>query len=266
MRKTISFVVFLCFIYFSSITPLIAAQALTDGDCLGYTSFDYFRQSPGGYDPSNQMDGQLCASLCSKVWMPLAGVVLKRYCLCAYEQDRPAIQSIDKVPNELCDKSDEYVRYYSGKVIHPIVGLTLKSQKEEVSVDEEVRFDVSINSGEEVEFSIDFGDGGDPTEWSTDMTAKHKYFAPGYYMVVVFARQPQYLMRSTVSEVTYIRVIAELLNENIHFKCPKVVEPGDPAFCNLTITSGQRIEMSVDFGDGSGAPFIPIPGKFFIFI
>ena len=263
MQKTTGLVIFCCVVYFSTITPIIVAQVLSDGDCLGYTSFDYFRQSPGGYDPSNEMNGELCASLCSKVWMPFAGVVLKRHCLCAYEQDMSAIESIEKVAIDLCDTSDEYVRYYRGKVIHPIVGLAIKAQREEVTIDEEIAFDLSVNSGEEIEFSVDFGDGSDPTDWGYEMQAKHKYFVPGRYMVVVFARQPQHLMRPTITEVTYIRVIGELHNENVNFKCPKVVEPGDSAFCNLSISSGQRLQLSVDFGDGSPAPFIPLPGNSF---
>ena len=213
------------------------------------------------YDPEKEMDGQLCASLCSNVWMPFAGVVLKKHCLCAYEHDRTAIESIERVDDAFCEKSDEYVRFYKGKVIHPIVGLAIKSRVEEAHIDEEVSFDLSIISGDEVEFSVDFGDGIDPTDWSGDLEVKHKYYVPGHHMVVVFARQPQHLMRPIRSEVTYIRIISEVINENINFDCPRVVEPGDPAYCNLTITNGHQLQMSLDFGDGSPANWMPLPGQ-----
>ncbi|CAG2103799.1 unnamed protein product, partial [Medioppia subpectinata] len=253
------FAIFVCLVYIFSLTPILSAQVLTDGDCLGYASFDYFRQSPGGYDSADRMDGQLCAALCAKVWMPYAGVVKHQHCLCAYEHDRPNIEAIDKVSAELCDRSDEYVRYYEGKVMHPIVALAIKGSAEEAAVDQEVSFEVSVGSGEEVEYSVDFGDGTDPTDWSPTMTHQHRYFMPGQYMVVVFARQPEHLNRRVLSEITYIHVTSELVTENIHFKCPKVVEPGDPALCNLTVNAGQRMEMTVDFGDGSPAVPIPLP-------
>lgn len=251
-----------CLVFFSAITPIIVAQ-LSDGDCLGYTSFDYFRQSAGLYDPEKEMDGLLCASLCSRVWMPFAGVVLKKHCLCAYEHDRTAIESIERVDNSLCDNSDEYVRFYKGKVILPIAGLAIKSRRAEARIDEEIVFDVSILSGDEVEFSVDFGDGTDPTEWSGGLEVKHKYFVPGHYMAVVFARQPHHLMRPIRSDFTHIRITSEVINENVNFDCPRVVEPGDAAFCNLTITNGHQLQMSLDFGDGSPANWIPLPGQFY---
>jgi len=260
MENKIGLVIFCCVIYFSTITPLILAQTLSDGDCLDYQSFDFFRQSPGGYDSSKEMDGKLCSALCANVWMPYAGVVAKKHCLCAYEHDRASIENIDKVPNELCDTSDDYTRYFQGKVMHPIVGLAIRPSADEPNVEDEVTFDISITSGEDVEFSVDFGDGTDPTQWKPETEVKHRYYVPGRYMVVVYARQPEYLKRRIASEIAYVQVMSELQNENIIFKCPRVVEPGDAALCNLTITSGQRLEMTVDFGDGSASPIIPLAG------
>jgi hypothetical protein len=260
MSNKTGFLILFCVIYFSAITPIILAQILSDGDCLDYTSFDFFRQSPGGYDSSMEMDGKLCTALCANVWMPYAGVVSKRHCLCAYEHDRAAIENIPKVNSELCDTSDDYTRYFEGKVIHPITDLSISPSSEETQVDEEVNFDISIGSGEDVEFSVDFGDGTDPTEWSSETGIKHRYYVPGHYMIAVYARQPAYLKRRVVSEISWIQIITELQNENVEFNCPRVVEPGDPVLCNLTITSGQRLEMSVDFSDGSSSPLISLPG------
>ena len=251
-------VILICLVYFSSITPILI-NALSDGDCLGYRSFDFFRHSPGNYHSKNQIDGQLCASLCSDAAMPHAGVVGKRHCLCAYESH--SIQDIEIVPTELCQSSDDYTRYYQGKVIHPVTGLAIKPSKTKAKVEETIEFEISIVTGVDVEYSIDFGDGSEPTEWDSGTIKKHSFYQTGKYMVAVYAKQHQRFHRRIMSEYVWVDIVSKIHKKSVNFKCPKVVEPGDSTLCNLTVNNGHDLQMAISYGDETEAVNFNLPGK-----
>lgn len=239
------------------------AQDVFNGDCLDFQAFDYFRYSPGiGYDPLKGIDGPQCAELCSESAMPHAGVVLNKYCLCAREAEIEAIKSIAKVTSELCKQSDDYVKYYKGKSKNTIENLSVKPNPEVAVIDQEVLFDIS-SSNTDIEYSLDYGDGSDHTEWSSANALRHRYYMSGTFVISVHARlteRPQ----QVITEKSSIRIEGEVMNDNVQMTCPTVVEPGDLVDCNITITMGTQLTMKMDFGDGVTTAMIDLPGKLIV--
>lgn len=257
-RAIISFLT--CLVIKSVLIPNVSA--LSDGDCLGYAAFDIFRHSPGGYEPGQELSGKLCAGLCSGEAMPYAGLVGKDICLCAFSHDLPSIEAIEQVPSEYCDTGEDYTRFYEGRVIHPVSGLSIKtSSSEYAKAGDQIEFEIELLTGVDVKFTVDFGDGSPTTEWSETTIYKHKYYIPGDYMVAVYAKQAPELRRQIRSEYTMVKIIEEVNEDHVSFKCPKVVEPGDSAHCNLTIISGHGLETTVNFGDGNPPVKYPLPGN-----
>lgn len=235
-------------------------QEVINGDCLDYQAFDYFRYSPGiGYDPLKGVDGPQCAQLCSESSMPHAGVVAGKYCLCARDSELDAIKSIGKVHQDLCKSNDDYVGYYRGKARNKIEKLAVKLDKDVASIDEEVYFELSSSSSD-VEYSLDYGDGSDHSEWSAANALRHRYYMSGTFVVQVHARlaeKPQ----NVLTEIASIRIEAEVQSDNLHMTCPTVLEPGELIDCNVTITMGTQLAMKMDFGDGVHTPLMNLPGK-----
>lgn len=234
---------------------------LSNGDCLDFDAFNYFRHSPGfGYDPDKGIDGFECSKLCSDSNMPHAGLVQNRYCLCARESSFEEIRGIAKVTDELCTTTDYYVRYYRGELKQKISGLSVKPNKDSALISEEVFFELTATN-DNVEFSVDFGDGSDASEWSISSSLKHQYFMSGMFTVTVNARlanKPEEI----ALEVASIRIQAEIQNENLQVHCPTVVEPFDNVDCNITLVSGTQMQMKMDFGDGYYSNFTNLPGLF----
>ena len=241
------------------VTNVVVGQEMLNGNCLDYPAFEYFRYSPSlNYDPKKGIDGQQCALLCSESSMQHAGVVAMKYCLCAPDVDFDLIRSIAKVTDELCKENDDYLAYYRGKERNKIENLFIKSNKEVAIVYEEIYFEIS-SSNVNIEYSLDFGDGSDHTEWSTANTLQHRYYMSGTFVVNVHARLTE-KPEEVVTEITSIKIEAELQNDNVQMTCPTVVEPGDVADCNVTVTVGTQLQMKMDFGDGIFTPLINLPG------
>ena len=254
------FKVFIVCVLFSQLIFDIHGQDVINGDCLDYPAFEYFRYSPSlGYDPLKGVDGPQCAQLCSESAMPNAGVVAKKYCLCARDTELEAIKSIPKVTNELCTQSDDYVSYFRGKSKNKIENLAVKPDKEVAVIDEEVYFELS-SSNTDVEYSLDYGDGSDHTEWSSANALRHRYYMSGTFVINVHARTLTGKPKNVVSEMASIKIEGEVQNENVHMACPTVVEPGDLVDCNITVTVGTQLQMKMDFGDGVFTPMINLPG------
>ena len=238
----------------------VQAQDLLNGDCLDFQAFDYFRYSPNfGYDPVGGISSDDCMRLCTESSYPHAGLVNSKYCLCAPESEIQIIKSIAKVTAELCKQSDEYLTYYKAKPKNSIKNLALKADKDVLMLDEEVRFDL-YSEGLDIEYSVDFGDKSDRTEWSTANTLKHHYYMTGLFNPKIYARQT-HSKHIVVEELTTILVQKEIQPENVQMVCPPVVEPGDVSVCNVTITMGTLLQMKIDFGDGISTSLTNIPGK-----
>lgn len=233
---------------------------ISSGDCLDYHAFDYFRHSPSfGYDPDKGIDGAQCARLCSESNMPHAGLVMKRYCLCARDSEYPNIKSIAKVADELCTNSDYYVRYFPGVIKKKIHKLSIRPSKDTALTVEDVYFELSV-ANTNVEYSLDFGDGSDRTEWSVSSLIKHQYYISGLFTVTVYARlhdNPKEVAR----EITTIKIHSEIQNENVQVDCPGVLEPYDNVDCNITMFTGTDLQMKMDFGDGYFTNLTNLPGK-----
>lgn len=254
-------------LFFCALTLLGApsrAQDLLSGDCLDFQAFDYFRYSPNfGYDPIGGISSDDCMRLCTESSYPHAGLVNEKYCLCAPESEIQIIKSIAKVTAELCKTSDEYLTYYKAKPKNSIKNLSLKPDKDVLMLDEEVLFDL-YSEGLDIEYSVDFGDKSDRTEWSTANTLKHRYYMTGTFIPRIYARQT-HSKHIVVEELTTISVQKEIQQENVQMVCPPVVEPGDVSVCNVTIMMGTLLQMKIDFGDGISSPLTNIPGKFCCF-
>ncbi len=248
-----------CLVFLCSLVVPSLGQDVVNGDCLDFQAFDYFRYSPGiGYDPFKGIDGPQCAELCSESSMPHAGVVLNKYCLCAREAELEAIKSIAKVTGELCRTSDDYVKYFRGKSKNKIENLSVRPNPEVAVIDQEVLFDIS-SSNTNIEYSLDYGDGSDHTEWSSANALRHRYYMSGTFVISVHARlteRPQ----QVVTEKSSIRIEGEVQNDHLNMTCPTVVEPGDLVDCNITISMGTQLTMKMDFGDGISTAMIDLPG------
>lgn len=237
-------------------------QDIGNGDCLDFSAFNYFRFSPVlTYDPNEGIGGVECAQLCTASTLPHAAVVLKKYCLCARDDDLAAIKAIAKVTDELCDQSDHYVRYYQGTRSNRVEKLSLKADRERAEINEEVTFDLSVANGADVEYSLNYGDGSDSTEWSTANTLRHRYLCSGLFTPKVSARLIN--QRSVMAtEIGTIRIQKAVNSDNINLECPTVVEPGENVDCNVTVRLGTELQMKMDFGDGTFTKWINLPGEY----
>lgn len=256
MSNIVKIVLLLC-----QLVSVTIGQDVLNGDCLDFQAFEYFRYSPGQwYDPMKGIDGIRCAQLCSDSLMPHAGVVARKYCLCSRESEFDAIKTIPKVTGELCQRSDDYVAYYRGKAQNKVKKLKVKADKEIAVIDEEVFFELS-SGNPDIEYSLDFGDGSDHSEWSAANELRHRYYMSGTFVVTVYARIAD-KPKTLVTEMTTITIEGEVKNDNVLMACPTVVEPGDMVDCNLTLAMGTKMQMTMDYGDGVYTPMINLPGMF----
>lgn len=237
------------------------ARLAIDGDCLDSQSFDIFRYSPyATYDPNKWIDGRECARICSESLLPHAGVVGKKYCLCAADSALEEIKTIPKVNGKLCDDTDYYLRYYRGEPKGKIEKLTIKFRKEYHFIEEEVFVDLTTISNGNVEYLVDFGDGSDLLDWSPSTSIKHTYFLSGTYTITVQARlidKPEVIIKQTEP----LKIHYNVGEKYLKMSCPKVVEPDDKVDCNVTVIVGTDMQMQINHGDGFYTGFINLPGN-----
>ncbi|OTF83451.1 hypothetical protein BLA29_006380, partial [Euroglyphus maynei] len=232
---------------------------LSDGDCLDFHSYEHFRYSPNAhYNPGSGIDGVECARICSESSLPHAGLIDRRYCLCASDLEADAIRVIPKVTSDLCDQNDYYIRYYHGEPQGVIHSLKIRLRKDVLFVEEDIYFDLVPDATGPLEYKIDFGDDSDSIDWTPANTLKHYYHLSGTYTVTVEARlitRPSVMIKQT----RHIRIESKVTNDHLKIECPKVVEPDDKVDCNVLIKSGTRMQMKIGYGDGEQSGLINLP-------
>lgn len=234
-------------------------SSLSDGDCLDFHSYDYFRYSPNGYyNPNTGLTGAECARICSESSLPHAGLISRRYCLCGSEHESDQIRLIPKVTSDLCDQNDNYMRYYRGEPTGRIDSLTIRLRKQILLIEEDIYFDLVSEANGPLEYRIDFGDGSDLIDWTPANTLKHYYHLSGTYTVRVEARlisKPDI----RIKQIRQIRVESKISNDHLKIECPRVVEPDDKVDCNVLIKMGTQMQMKINYGDGEQSDLINLP-------
>lgn len=231
----------------------------SDGDCLDFQSYEHFRYSPNAhYNPVSGIDGVECARICSESSLPHAGLIDRRYCLCASDMEADSIRVIPKVTSDLCDQNDYYMRYYRGEPRGAIHSLKIRLRKDIFLVEDDIYFDLVSDATGPLEYKIDFGDNSDLIDWTPANTLRHSYYLSGTYVVTVEARlitRPDVMIK----QIRHIRIESKVNNDHLKIECPKVVEPDDKVDCKVLIKSGTQMQMKIGYGDGEQSDMINLP-------
>lgn len=252
----------------NQLTQVTSEATFNDGDCLSYEALNYFCHSPGGYEVA-KIDLKSCSSLCGDFEYPFAGLVGKKYCLCANDvptasksdtSDKKGSkggQGIKIVDSSLCDSDESAFVRFTKSTSFPgsINGLAITSSVPTAFIDDTVTFEVSTGSPTDgnIEYRVDFSDGTPPSPWSEKTKYDHIFRLPGKYQVKVHARLAKGEKDGMAAAAASFQVgIVEKFEErDLDFECARLIEPGDPPGCNITVYSGQDVSLEVNWGDES---------------
>lgn len=91
-------------------------------------------------------------------------------------------------PAEECETNTDLLVFYHSNIIISVTGLTVKPSDDVIQTAADVIFSVSHDTGDDVEFTIDYGDGSFGTFNFVHEAMVHKYFVPGKYWIQVSAK------------------------------------------------------------------------------
>ncbi|XP_023225224.1 uncharacterized protein LOC111626157 [Centruroides sculpturatus] len=221
-------------------------KCLNEGDCLNEASLDLFHSSPGGYDPNKKLDPWNCKTRCGDLWLPYTGILQEKYCLCSKNKE---VESMETMDEEDCKKSNLAITYYKSIVIVPITGLTIKASEKRIKSSLPVDFTVNIETGENVEYTVTFGDGNFMSFTDDTSTFTHYFYHPGIFKVTVSAKPRGAPETYRVAASTVVTVISDISENGVTFLCPTVVKPKEIFACNLTVTTGVKMSLKQEYGD-----------------
>lgn len=91
-------------------------------------------------------------------------------------------------PPEECGTNPDLLVFYHSNIIISVTGLAVKPSDDVVQTATDVIFSISHETGTEVEFTIDYGDGSYGAFTDAHDVQAHKYYVPGKYWVQVSAK------------------------------------------------------------------------------
>ncbi|GFS30627.1 uncharacterized protein NPIL_616041 [Nephila pilipes] len=160
--------------------------AIDDGDCVSLNGAEYFHYSPGGYDPDTHVMSDVeCRAKCGSFFLPYAGILRQKLCLCAKDDK---VEKVPIAPIEECGTNPDLLVFYRSNIIISVTGLSVKPSDDVVQTGTDVVFSMSHDTGDDVEFTIDYGDGSSGTFNDVHDVLAHKYYVPGKYWVQVSAK------------------------------------------------------------------------------
>lgn len=269
--KAKSMLALLLLVYFANLTQVSVALSATttlpssslsfqDGDCFGHEALTTFKISPGGYGLGEPIDSKQCTSLCEDIAMPLAAIANKGYCLCAASIDPQ--NGLKKVDSTRCEKNGDgiYLRAYNCNLDTLEEGLTIKGLVENAYLDELVNFETNFDNSKlnDVQVQLDFGDGA-ISNWTDEKRHPHIFRLPGKYEIKVHAKHSG--GRRIRAASTRLAVVEKFQETEVKFDCYDIIEPGDKPGCNGTISAGQDMNITVNFGDESESLLFNSMGK-----
>ncbi|GIY29651.1 polycystic kidney disease protein 1-like 2 [Caerostris darwini] len=231
--------------------------AIEDGDCIHINGAEYFHYSPGGYDPgSHVMSDVECRAKCGSFFLPYSGILKQKLCLCAKDDK---VEKVPIAPIDECGTNPDLLVFYRSNIIISVTGLTVKPSDDVVQTATDVVFSMSYDTGEDVEFTIDYGDGSSGTFNDVHDVLAHKYYVPGKYKVQVSAKPVGAPESYRVLASTEVTVADSIEDKSVVFSCPPVVKPTVVVTCNLTTITGGFVTMEIDYGDESDKVVMGLP-------
>lgn len=91
-------------------------------------------------------------------------------------------------PAEECGTNPDLLVFYRSNIIISVTGLAVKPSDDIVQTSADVIFTVTHETGDDVDFTIDYGDGSYGTFSYVHEGLVHKYYFPGKYWIQVSAK------------------------------------------------------------------------------
>lgn len=98
------------------------------------------------------------------------------------------MENVPVAPFEECGTNPDLLVFYRSNIIISVTGLAVKPSDDVAQTAGDVVFTVSHETGDDVEFTIDYGDGSYGTFDDVHDALVHKYFVPGKYWIQVSAK------------------------------------------------------------------------------
>ncbi|XP_059156485.1 uncharacterized protein LOC131941308 [Physella acuta] len=207
----------------------------------------HFSVSPGDYSPEVTTTLS-CMANCGTFKYMYAAVTSGKFCYCA--STLPAAAPVNDTycdmpcigdKNQRCGGVKHVSVYTASKKIS---GLTISTSVENtiIKVADPVTINVSIASGNEVVYRMDYDDGaGQATPNATNMLSM-AYYVPGEYSIMVYANNINRTFKDEVA-VTTVRVDAPPGETTV--SCDPVFATYELGACTLTVWWGSSLQLNV---------------------
>lgn len=122
------------------------------------------------------------------------------------------VEQVPVAPIEECGTNPDLLVFYRSNIIISVTGLTVKPSDDVVQSGTDVIFSVTHETGDDVDFTIDYGDGSYGTFTYVHEALVHKYFVPGKYWIQVSAKPkgaPEVCVSITFDFIMYIFLMSK---------------------------------------------------------
>lgn len=213
----------------------------------------------------SNFSSEQCFKICGDHLMPYSTLGLDGHCLCAYIEQENSIQAERPVEQKFCSKGHEdYVTVYISDVFSKISNVQIKASPESGMVNDNFTFVLmfnNVNKKVDLQFSIDFGDDNESSNWTSSTIFSHIYRAFSYYEVKIMSREVTKPQDIFILASKTIQVAENISYSDAILSCASLIAPLQDPECNVTIFVGQNMKGTVNFGDNTTLTTFKIPGK-----